>query len=177
MTMKNEKHSESVQDLIDEEAVKKIKEIVKHNPICMFASNLTHLPLQIRPMSTQEADDEGNIWFLSSKDSNKNFEVSEDPRVQLFFGEKANSEYLSVFGYATIIRDKKTIEEVWSPIAKAWFQEGKDDPHLTVIKVQPESAYYWDTKSSKMVQMLKIAASVVVGRTMDDGVEGKLNIR
>ena len=35
---------------------------------------------------------------------------------------------------------------------------------------------YWDTKHNKMVQLLKIAASIVIGKTMDDSIEGELNI-
>ncbi|MEO7834943.1 MAG: pyridoxamine 5'-phosphate oxidase family protein, partial [Ginsengibacter sp.] len=52
----------------------------------------------------------------------------------------------------------------------------KKDPNISVIKVIPENAYYWDTAHGKMISLLKIAASVVSGKTMDDGVEGKLEI-
>lgn len=168
------KHKTDVVDLQQQEAINKIKELVSHNPICMFTTHLTELPLQTRPMSTQEVDDEGNLWFLSSKESEKNFEIGADSRVQLFFGNKGDSEYLSVYGKATVLRDRSKIEEVWSPMVKAWFQEGKDDPSLTAIKVKPEDAYYWDTKHGKMISLIKIMSSVVAGRTMDDGVEGRL---
>lgn len=55
-----------------------------------------------------------------------------------------------------------------------WFQDGPDDPDLTLIRVQPQHARYWDTKHNKMVMWAKMAASVVTGKTMDDGVEGTL---
>ncbi|MGE3509589.1 MAG: pyridoxamine 5'-phosphate oxidase family protein [Vicinamibacterales bacterium] len=29
------------------------------------------------------------------------------------------------------------IDELWEPLAKTWFTEGKDDPRITVIKVAP----------------------------------------
>ena len=57
---------------------------------------------------------------------------------------------------------------------KTWFQEGKDDPDLTIIRVQPTAVYYWDTKHNRMVAGLKIAASLLTGKTMDDSVEGEL---
>jgi len=83
---------------------------------------------------------------------------------------------LNVFGKAFIYKDKSTIENKWSPMAKAWFTEGKDDPNLTVIRVQPDYAYYWDTKSGKVVSLLKIAVGAVIGKTLDDGVEGNLSV-
>lgn len=113
---------------------------------------------------------------LSSRQSDKNFEIGDDARVQLFYANKGDSEFLSIYGKATILDDPKTIEEVWSPIAKAWFQEGKTDPDVTVLKVVPEDAYYWDTKNGKMISLIKIMASVVGGRTMDGGVEGTLKV-
>lgn len=171
-----ENHGEMVRDLSHSEAVSKMREIVGHNRICLFTTNLASLPLQTRPMATQEVDDDGNFWFLSSKRSNKNLEVEVDPRVQLMFANAGHSEFLSVYGEAHIYTDKSKIEDVWSPVAKAWFKEGKNDPDLTVIKVVPEDAYYWDTKNSKVVSLIKIMASVVSNASMDDGVEGRLRL-
>ena len=60
-------------------------------------------------------------------------------------------------------------------ICKGWFQEGKDDPNISVIEIIPDEAYYWDTVHGKMISLLKIAASVVSGKTMDDGIEGNIS--
>ncbi|MEP6926878.1 MAG: pyridoxamine 5'-phosphate oxidase family protein, partial [Ginsengibacter sp.] len=89
---------------------------------------------------------------------------------------QSSSEYLSIFGTAEIIFDKNKIEEMWSPIAKAWFTEGKDDPSISLLKVTPQEGYYWDTKNNKMISLIKIATAIVTGKTMDDGVEGKLTV-
>jgi general stress protein 26 len=172
-----EKHKGDVQDLHRGEAIDKLKELVKHNPICLFTSRLTQEPFQTRPMSTAQVDDEGNLWFLSASDSYKNEEVDYDPNVQLFYVNTADSEYLTVFGKAYISTDRQKIDEVWKPLAKAWFTEGKDDPRITLLKVVPEEAYYWDTKTNKMVAMLKILTAAVTGQTMDDSVEGKLAVK
>jgi general stress protein 26 len=166
-----------IQNLDRTEAIGKLKELIKHNSICMFTSRLTQEPFQTRPMSTAQVDDTGNLWFLSATDSSKNEEIDYDPQVQLFYVNNADSEYLTVFGTASISKDRNKIEEVWTPIAKAWFTEGKDDPRITLIKVIPEEAYYWDTKTNKMVSMIKILASAVTGKTMDVGVEGKLSLK
>ncbi|MBE7170571.1 MAG: pyridoxamine 5'-phosphate oxidase family protein [Williamsia sp.] len=169
-------NNDNVQHLYDKEAVEKIKDLAKSANICMFTTQLTQLPLSSVPMATQEVDDEGNLWFLSGRTSHKNGHIQADPRVQLFFTNTSSSEFLSIYGTAKITADRAEIEQLWTPIAKAWFTEGKNDPELTVIKVTPEESYYWDTKNSKAVSMLKILAATVTGKTMDDGVEGKLNV-
>ena len=142
----------------------------------MFTSALTELPLNSRPMATLDTDDEGNLWFFSEEGSTKNADIQKDNRVQVFYANKSSSEYLSVYGTAEISTDKQKIHELWTPMAKAWFTEGEDDPSITVIKVAPADVYYWDTKNNKLISLIKIAASVVSGKTMDDGVEGKLTV-
>lgn len=167
---------DNVKDLQNQEAVEKIKALAKSANICMFTTNLSEVPLSSSPMATQEVDDEGSIWFLSSKSSHKNGHIHADPRVQLFYTNTGSSEFLSVYGHATITTDKAEIEKLWTPIVKAWFTEGKDDPDISVIKVTPEETYYWDTKNNKAVSMVKILAAAVTGKTMDDGVQGKLTV-
>lgn len=171
-----ENKSNTIEDLDHKESIKKIKELVDHTSICLFTTNFSDTPLQTRPMATQEVDDEGNFWFLSDEDSNKNLQISEDSRVQLFYSNPSKYEFMTVYGHAMISEDRSKIEKLWNPLAKAWFKGGKDDPFLTVIQVIPDEAYYWDTKNSKMVSLLKILTSVMSGKTMDDGIEGKLKI-
>lgn len=166
----------SIENLSQSEAIEKIRELVKTEQIAMFTTALQDLPLNTRPMATLDVDDEGNLWFFSEKDSPKNRDIENDSRVQLFYANKSSSEYLSIYGNAAISTDRQKIEELWSPMVKAWFTEGKDDPSITVLKVVPSDAYYWDTKNNKLVSLIKIAAAVVTGKTMDDGVEGKLSL-
>ena len=170
-----EKIMGDIQNLTAHEAVEKIREIAKEANICMFVTSLTTLPLQGRPMATQDVDDEGNIWFMSSRTSNKHFDLELDDRVQLFYSNTSNYEYLSVFGTALIVTDRNKIAELWTTMAKTWFKDGKDDPDIELIRVRPVDAYYWDTKNNKMVSLLKFAMGAIGFTPKDDGgVEGSL---
>lgn len=161
-------------NLSREQGVEKLREFAMDAKFCHFVTALGQKPLKSRPMTTQEVDENGNFWFLSSDSSHKNNEIEDDPEVQLFYSNSGSSEYLSVFGYAEVIQDRKKLEELWSPIARNWFNEGKDDPELTILKVNVADAYYWDTKNNRMIQLIKMAAGAVTGKTMDDGIEGNI---
>lgn len=158
-------------------AVKKIKELSEKAKICMFCTELEKVPVNSRPMTLQETDDHGNLWFISGETSNKNFEIREDRRVQLFFMNNEDSQYLSVYGEASVYKDRATIEEKWSPMAKAWF-DGKKDPNVTIIRVEPKESYYWDTKAGKLVSLISFVASAITGikNKNSDGVEGNATI-
>jgi general stress protein 26 len=158
------------------EAIEKMRKIILDEDICLFATRLNQVPLDTRPMSTSGVDEEGNIWFMSRENSSKNTDIQQDKRVQLFYSHKSNSEYLSIYGEAVITKDRNRIEELWSPIDKAWFEKGKDDPEITLIKVRPLDVKYWDTKSNRVVSLIKILGAALTGKTADDGVEGKLAV-
>ena len=167
----------STENLNNQEAIKKIKELTEKAKFCMFCTNLETLPIHTRPMGLQETDDEGNLWFISSDTSNKNFEIKDDKRVQLLFMNNSDSEYISIFGNASIYKDRHTIEEKWSAMANAWF-DGKDDPNVSIIRVEPKDTYYWDTKAGKLVSLISFVAAAVTGNKTDnsDGVEGNATI-
>lgn len=164
----------TTQDLQHTAAIEKIQELVDAANICLFATQLTKAPVSVRPMSTSKVDDEGYIWFFSKNDSDKNQHIQEDDQVQLFYSNNSSSEYLSIFGRAEIVRDPNKIEELWTPMAKAWFTEGKEDPTITLLKIIPKEGYYWDTKNGKVISLIKIAVSAITGESSDNGIEGKV---
>ena len=163
-------------NLKNNEAIKKIKELVKDITSCMFCTDVFQLPFRTRPMATIDVDDQGNVWFFSNAASDKNDEIKSNDIVQLIYAKNSNSHFLTITGKAEIIKDKHKIEELWNPMVKAWFPEGKDDPDLSLIKVIPQDAYYWDTPHGKMVTLLKIAASAVTGTKLEEGVHGKIKV-
>ncbi len=166
----------SIQHLENQEAIAKMKELAEDIQICMFCTNIRELPFEARPMATQSVDEKGNIWFISAVESNKNDDIKTNDQVQLLYAKPSDTKFLSIYGYAEISKDREKIDELWSPLAKAWFPEGKDDPRITVIRVMPEHAHYWDTQHGKMVTLFKIAVSAITGSQKDGGVEGILSI-
>lgn len=165
------------EDLSGNTAVEKIKQIVDKAESCFFS---TVSPVSgscgTRPMGVQEVDEEGSIWFLSANDSHKDKEISLDPNVTLHFQGSAHSDFLVIKGVATASRDETKIKELWQPIFKTWFTEGENDPRISVIKVTPTEGYYWDTKHGFAVAGIKMAIGAIMGKTMDDSIEGKVEI-
>ena len=130
--------------------------------------------MSVRPMAVQKVDNEGNFWFLSAKDSHKNDEVSHDSFVHLLFQGSPHSDFLNIYGVASITDDKEKIKELWEPLAKTWFTEGEDDPRISVIKVEPTEGYYWDNKHGNAIAFAKQLIGAALGKTLDDSIEGKL---
>src|ERR1700761_8130680 len=143
--------------LSGKEAIEKIKELAGKTQTCFFSTDLKSArAAATRPMSVQRIDEEGNLWFLSAKDSHKNGEIKKDPQGQLLFQGSAHSDFMTISGTASISTDKAKIKDLWEPIVKTWFTEGVDDPRITVIRVTPDDGYYWDTKHGKAIAGAKM---------------------
>ena len=168
---------ENHKDLMGEEAISKMKSLVEKATTCFFCTKISaNESFSTRPMSVQQMDEEGVLWFLSADDSHKNQEIGEDPSVQLLFQGSHYSDFLTLYGTATISRDKNKIKELWHPIIKTWFTEGVDDPRITVIRIVPSEGYYWDTKHAKVVGLVKRMVGAAIGKTMDDSIEGNISM-
>jgi len=166
----------NVQNLAQNEAIKKLQDLTEDAPIAMLCTNLSNIPFSTCPMATQKVDDAGTIWFLTGADGQHTLDIQADPRVQLIYSNTGDYAYLTVYGTGEIMRDQAKIDELWNPLAKVWFQGGKDDPNLRVLKASPQDGFYWDTKNNKTVSFLKMIASLATGKTMDDGVQGSLTM-
>jgi general stress protein 26 len=168
---------DNYRDLGGPEGIAKLKEMVNGAKSCFFVTNIkTGIPANVRPMAVQNVDDEGNLWFLSAKDSHKNEDLTKDPMVHLLFQGSAHSDFLNIYGIATVNDDREKIKELWDPLLKVWFTEGEDDPRITVIKVEPTEVYYWDNKHGNAIAFVKQLAGAAIGKTFDDSIEGKIDV-
>ena len=168
---------DNFKDLEGKEAFRKIKELTEKATTCFFCTKInTGGPFSTRPMSVQKVDDDGVIWFLSANDSHKNYEILTDSFIQLLFQGSDYSDFLNLYGRASINQDKEKIKELWEPILKTWFTDGVDDSRLSVIKFEPQEGYYWDTKHNMAIGLIKRVTGAIMGKTLDDSIEGNLTV-
>lgn len=143
--------------LESQEAGERIKEMGEHTRSCFFCTGIsTGKYYGVRPMSVQQADKDGTLWFLSSKNSHKNQEIRMNDEVRLYFRRSAHTDFLFLNGIVSISDDPKKIKELWTPLAKTWFAEGEKNPRISIIKVVPKTGFYWDNKHGNMIAGTKI---------------------
>jgi general stress protein 26 len=161
-------------DMTGQDAIKKIAELIKDVRICMMTTSDGKGSFDSRPMATQSTDFNGTVYFLSRADSGKIGEIEQEAHVGLIYADPSNHNYVTVKGRAEVSKDKAKIHELWSPMFKAWFPEGEDDPAISVIKVEVTEAQYWEASTSKLVFGIKYLAAAVTGGKVDVGETGKL---
>ena len=121
--------------------------------------------LVARPMTTVQDEFDGTLWFFTSRSSPPAMAVAASGSVGVQYSEPKNDVYVSLSGTAQMVRDRARMEVLWSPMVKAWFPKGIDDPDLGLIRVDVHRAEYWDVQESKPVQLFKMAKAAMTGTT------------
>jgi general stress protein 26 len=158
-----------------QEAIGKLKGLLEGIDFCMLTT-IDGGQLRSRPMSTQQMDENGDLWFFTSDKTHKVEEIERDSRVNAAYAKPDDNVYVSVSGRASVVKDRQKIEELWNPILKAWFPEGLEDPTLCLLKVSVEEAEYWDSPNSTLVQIAGFVKALVTGQQIDGGENKKLNL-
>ena len=154
------------------EKLKRLLEGIDFTMLTTFADGRLHS----RPMSTQELDEDGCLWFFTADNTRKVAEIVADNRVNAAYSDTSGNKYVSVYGTAEVVKDRAKLEELWNPIHTAWFPEGLDDPTLCLLKITVEDAEYWDAPSSKVVQIAGFVKALVTGTEADYGDHGTMRL-
>lgn len=120
-----------------------------------------------RPMADQEREFDGELWFFTADPSHKTDEVRADPEVNVAL--ESGRGWISISGTAEVVHDRARIDELWSTSAQAWFDHGKDDPSVALLKVSAHSAELWTSDAPRPVVLLEYAKAAVSGGHPDVG--------
>lgn len=141
----------------NEEKHERLYDLLKENTTAMVTT-LSDNKLVSRPMGYQEVERDGTLWFFTMKDTEKAHEIEVDPRVNVSFSQKG---YASLSGTAQIIEDIELKKKYFNPALKAFLDTTPEDPQLILLKVEVDSAEYWETnhKVKTIVEGLKALVS------------------
>lgn len=135
----------------DREAIAKVRELIKDIEVAMLTT-ISEEGLVSRPMKTQEVEFDGDLWFLTKKDTGKFHELVRDSHVNVAY---ADSSFVSIRGQARIVEDREKLKEFWNAAYGKFLETSADDPNLVLIKVEAETAEYWDAGNKfKMAKFL-----------------------
>jgi general stress protein 26 len=143
----------------------RLRELIEHIEIAQLVTMDTDGVLRSRPMATQPLDEDGELWFFTDDYTAKVEQVLVHPEVCVTYADPSTHRYVSVSGKAERVRDADKIRALWRPTLEAWFPQGVDDPDLSLLRVDVVSAQYWDSASSKLVQLFGLIKAMATGQS------------
>lgn len=124
-----------------QEAIEKVRELIKGIDTAMLTT-VSDEGLVSRPMKTQDVEFDGDLWFLTKKDTGKFHELLRNRQVNVAYAGKS---FVSIRGEAELVESAEKLKEFWNPAYEELLETTPDDPNLILIKVKAETAEYWDT--------------------------------
>jgi general stress protein 26 len=98
-----------------------------------------------QPLTAQLDDDheEGPIYFFTAKDADLVQDMGGRHAATAYLASKGHDLFASLEGELVADNDRATIERLWNPFVAAWFEGGKDDPNLQLLRFEPSRAQIW----------------------------------
>ena len=142
--------------MVDKDPRIELLEKVEKAGIAMLTTAHPDGTLESRPMAVQEVETEpGVLWFIT-RASGDAAQDAEGRPVNVAVQDKGF--WASVAGHGAIVRDDERKREYWNSATEAFFGEGAqpEDPEIVLVRVQAESAEYWDSgAASTVVELVK----------------------
>lgn len=95
-----------------------------------------------------EGDLGGPIWFFTSAETDLANLVKAERRAFFALASKGHDVFATVHGSLTHDLDRAVVDRLWNPFVAAWYEDGKDDPKLRLLRFDPDDAQLWRNASS-----------------------------
>lgn len=121
------------------------------------------------PMSHYTDRKVGVLWFITAKDTDLARSVASGPQDAMHVVSDAGQGlYARIHGTLSLSDNRAKLDELWNAVASSWFEDGKQDPDVQLLRLDLTEAEVWATGGS-MAFLYQIAKSKITGDKPDMG--------
>ena len=99
-----------------------------------------------QPMTAFRDGETSTIWFFTRDDTDlaRDAAIGSGQSAMFHYGSKDQNVWACVHGDLSVHgQDRAIIDRYWNPVLAAWYPEGKDDPHLTILRFEAGDGRVW----------------------------------
>ncbi len=121
------------------------------------------------PMSHYTDRKVGVLWFITAKDTDLARSVASGPQEAMHVvSDGGQGLYARIHGTLSLSDNRAKLDELWNAVASSWFEDGKQDPDVQLLRLDLSEAEVWATGGS-MSFLYQIAKSKITGDKPDMG--------
>jgi general stress protein 26 len=152
---------------MSEKIQQRLDDLIDGFETAMLVTTSLQGEIRARPMAIAGHTEGALLTFATRSEDEKLEEVLREPAVAVTMQD--GERFLSITGQARIETNLNAAREAWSPEMKVWFPDGPDDPHLTLILVEPICAEFWDRAGVRQLEYLwEAGKALLAGEKADD---------
>ena len=99
-------------------------------------------------MTALRDGDEGPLWFFTAIDNRLVQGLPARNRALCTFAAKDHDLFACIHGTLHVETDRSVVYRLWNPFVAAWYEGGKRDPKLVLLRLDPEQGEVWLNASS-----------------------------
>jgi general stress protein 26 len=126
----------------DTEIEAKFWKELKSSPFVMLGLNGS-AEAHGQPMTAQFEGEGGPLWFFTTKDNGLVQALQESQEAIANYVSKGHDLFASVHGTLSVDRNEATIDRLWNPHVAAWYEGGREDPKLALLRLDTTKAMLW----------------------------------
>ena len=120
---------------------------LKASPFLMVA--LDNSPQHSLPMTAHfDEGTSGPLWIFTSRENRLVTGLQHGGSAMAQFVGKGHDLFACLHGVLTIDNNPATIDRFWSAKVATWYPDGRQDPSLTLLRLDVEDAEIWLADSS-----------------------------
>lgn len=150
-----------------EDEQQQVADLVEKAKVALVTTVAENGSLVSRPLAVQQREFDGDLWFFTADPSPKTEQIRANNQVNVAF--EAGNGWLSISGTASVTKDQAKIDELWNTAAEAWFEQGREDPAVALLRVHADTAEYWVSNTPRVIALAKYAKAAVTGGRPDIG--------
>lgn len=108
-----------------------------------------------QPMTAFLERDSRQIWFFTYRDTDLAQATAEGGHAMFVLQQKDLQACIG--GRLTQVQDRERMDRFWNPMVAAWYPDGKDDPRLTLLRLDCDDAQVWITEAGPVRFAFEIA--------------------
>ncbi len=117
------------------------------------------------PMRAQlDKDANSSIWFYTSRDNR----LAKGGPAMMQFVSKGHDLFACVSGTLTEETDKAIIDKHWSKPVEAWYDQGRQDPSLLMLRLDLGDAEIWEADPGVVGMFKMMTGMTMSGDEMGD---------
>ena len=133
-----------------------------------------------QPMTAFREAETGTIWFFTRDDTDlaKDAGVGGGQSAMFHYGSKDQNTWACIHGELSVQgQDREIIDRFWNPVLAAWYPDGKDDRHLTILRFDADDGRVWVSKGGLIKFAFEIAKANLTKTIPDAGGVADVNLQ
>ena len=152
----------------------KVAELMRGQKFGFLTTTTPEGKLTSRPMALQEVEFDGDLWFFAERSADWLTHIAASPQVNVGIG--SGGTWVSLTGTARVVTDVAKKKDLWNSGVEAWLPQGPEDPSVVLVKVDGDTAEYWDSPGNRLATAFSFVKAKATGDKPDTGEHAKVDL-